>query len=333
MNLINRTLSVAPMMDWTDRHCRYLHRLISKDVLLYTEMVTAPALIHGDADRLLEFNDLEHPIALQLGGSNPNQLAQATRMGCDAGYDEININIGCPSDRVQSGRFGACLMKEPDLVAECVRAMTDASTGAEITVKCRIGVDDQEPHEILPKFIEKVSNSGVNSFTIHARKAWLSGLSPKQNRDIPPLDYELVHNIKKSRPDLEIILNGGLQTFSDAVKQINRGLDGVMIGRVAYHNPMEILAYADTLFGHDTPSKTPSNIVREMLPYIQSHLDLGGRINQITRHMLGLFAGQIGARIWKRTLSEEAHIKGAGIDVIERALTATLRLQSVAQDG
>tara|TARA_B110000971_G_scaffold111500_1_gene114224 strand:+ start:1328 stop:2293 length:966 start_codon:yes stop_codon:yes gene_type:complete len=321
------------MMDWTDRHCRYLHRLISKDVLLYTEMVTAPALIHGDADRLLEFNDLEHPIALQLGGSNPNQLAQATRMGCDAGYDEININIGCPSDRVQSGRFGACLMKEPDLVAECVRAMTDASTGAEITVKCRIGVDDQEPHEILPKFIEKVSNSGVNSFTIHARKAWLSGLSPKQNRDIPPLDYELVHNIKKSRPDLEIILNGGLQTFSDAVKQINRGLDGVMIGRVAYHNPMEILAYADTLFGHDTPSKTPSNIVREMLPYIQSHLDLGGRINQITRHMLGLFAGQIGARIWKRTLSEEAHIKGAGIDVIERALTATLRLQSVAQDG
>ena len=333
MNLINRTLSVAPMMDWTDRHCRYLHRLISKDVLLYTEMVTAPALIHGDADRLLEFNDLEHPIALQLGGSNPNQLAQATRMGCDAGYDEININIGCPSDRVQSGRFGACLMKEPDLVAECVRAMTDASTGAEITVKCRIGVDDQEPHEILPKFIEKVSNSGVNSFTIHARKAWLSGLSPKQNRDIPPLDYELVHKIKKSRPDLEIILNGGLQTFSDAVKQINRGLDGVMIGRVAYHNPMEILAYADTLFGHDTPSKSPSNIVREMLPYIQSHLDLGGRINQITRHMLGLFAGQIGARIWKRTLSEEAHIKGAGIDVIERALTATLRLQSVAQDG
>ena len=333
MNLINRTLSVAPMMDWTDRHCRYLHRLISKDVLLYTEMVTAPALIHGDADRLLEFNDLEHPIALQLGGSNPNQLALATRMGCDAGYDEININIGCPSDRVQSGRFGACLMKEPDLVAECIRAMIDASTGAEITVKCRIGVDDQEPHEILPKFIEKVSNSGVNSFTIHARKAWLSGLSPKQNRDIPPLDYELVHNIKKSRPDLEIILNGGLQTFSDAVKQINRGLDGVMIGRVAYHNPMEILAYADTLFGHDTPSKTPSNIVREMLPYIQSHLDLGGRINQITRHMLGLFAGQIGARIWKRTLSEEAHIKGAGIDVIERALTATLRLQSVAQDG
>ena len=333
MNLINRTLSVAPMMDWTDRHCRFLHRTISKEVLLYTEMVTAPALIHGDADRLLEFNDLEHPIALQLGGSSPSQLSQATRMGCDAGYDEININIGCPSDRVQSGRFGACLMKEPDLVAECVSAMIDASTGAEITVKCRIGVDDQEPHEMLPGFIEKVSSCGITSFTVHARKAWLSGLSPKQNRNIPPLDYELVHKIKKDRPDLEIILNGGLQTFSDAVKQINRGLDGVMIGRVAYHNPMEILAQADTLFGSETQPKTVSSIIHEMLPYIQNHLDTGGRLNQITRHMLGLFAGQIGARIWKRTLSEEAHIKGAGIEVIQHSLNNTLELQRAAQEG
>ena len=333
MNLINRTLSVAPMMDWTDRHCRFLHRTISKEVLLYTEMVTAPALIHGDADRLLEFNDLEHPIALQLGGSCPSQLSQATRIGCDAGYDEININIGCPSDRVQSGRFGACLMKEPDLVAECVSAMIDASTGAEITVKCRIGVDDQEPHEMLPGFIEKVSSCGINSFTVHARKAWLSGLSPKQNRNIPPLDYELVHKIKKDRPDLEIILNGGLQTFSDAVKQINRGLDGVMIGRVAYHNPMEILAQADSLFGSETQPKTVSSIIHEMLPYIQNHLDTGGRLNQITRHMLGLFAGQIGARIWKRTLSEEAHIKGAGIEVIQHSLNNTLELQRAAQEG
>lgn len=296
-------------------------------------MVTAPALIHGDADRLLEFNDLEHPIALQLGGSCPSQLSQATRMGCDAGYDEININIGCPSDRVQSGRFGACLMKEPDLVAECVSAMIDASTGAEITVKCRIGVDDQEPHEMLPGFIEKVSSCGINSFTVHARKAWLSGLSPKQNRNIPPLDYELVHKIKKDRPDLEIILNGGLQTFSDAVKQINRGLDGVMIGRVAYHNPMEILAQADSLFGSETQPKTVSSIIHEMLPYIQNHLDTGGRLNQITRHMLGLFAGQIGARIWKRTLSEEAHIKGAGIEVIQHSLNNTLELQRAAQEG
>ena len=207
MKKIDRTFSVAPMMDWTDRHCRYLHRLISKNVLLYTEMVTAPALIHGDADRLLEFNQAEHSIALQIGGSDPYQLAQATRLGCDAGYDEININIGCPSDRVQSGRFGACLMKEPELVSECVSAMLEASTGAEITVKCRIGVDEQEPKKILPDFIDKISQRGINSFAIHARKAWLSGLSPKQNRDVPPLDYDLVHTIKKDRPELEVILN------------------------------------------------------------------------------------------------------------------------------
>ena len=259
MKRINRTFSVAPMMDWTDRHCRYLHRLISKNVLLYTEMVTAPALIHGDADRLLEFNQSEHPIALQIGGSHPNQLAQATRLGCEAGYDEININIGCPSDRVQFGRFGACLMKEPELVSECVTAMKEASTGAEITVKCRIGVDDQEPKRILPDFIDKVSQNGVSSFTIHARKAWLSGLSPKQNRDVPPLDYELVHEIKKERPELEIILNGGLQTFDQAVHEINKGLDGAMIGRTAYHNPMAVS------YTHLRAHETKANLVCRLL--------------------------------------------------------------------
>jgi tRNA-dihydrouridine synthase A len=325
---INRTFSVAPMMDWTDRHCRYLHRLISKNVLLYTEMVTAPALIHGDADRLLEFNQSEHPIALQIGGSHPNQLAQATRLGCEAGYDEININIGCPSDRVQSGRFGACLMKEPELVSECVTAMKEASTGAEITVKCRIGVDDQEPKRILPDFIDKVSQNGVSSFTIHARKAWLSGLSPKQNRDVPPLDYELVHEIKKERPELEIILNGGLQTFDQAVHEINKGLDGAMIGRTAYHNPMEILANADSLFETNTNKKTVNKIIDEMLPYIQNHLDTGGRLNQITRHMLGLFSGQSGAKIWKRTLSDEAHKKDAGVEVVQNALRNVLEKQN-----
>ncbi|MDA9304425.1 tRNA dihydrouridine(20/20a) synthase DusA [Amylibacter sp.] len=324
MKRINRTFSVAPMMDWTDRHCRYLHRLISKNVLLYTEMVTAPALIHGDADRLLEFNQSEHPIALQIGGSHPNQLAQATRLGCEAGYDEININIGCPSDRVQSGRFGACLMKEPELVSECVTAMKEASTGAEITVKCRIGVDDQEPKRILPDFIDKVSQNGVSSFTIHARKAWLSGLSPKQNRDVPPLDYELVHEIKKERPELEIILNGGLQTFNQAVHEINKGLDGAMIGRTAYHNPMEILANADSLFETNTNKKSVNKIIDEMLPYIQNHLDSGGRLNQITRHMLGLFSGQSGAKIWKRTLSDEAHKKDAGVEVVQNALRNVL---------
>ena len=328
MKRINRTFSVAPMMDWTDRHCRYLHRLISKNVLLYTEMVTAPALIHGDADRLLEFNQSEHPIALQIGGSHPNQLAQATRLGCEAGYDEININIGCPSDRVQFGRFGACLMKEPELVSECVTAMKEASTGAEITVKCRIGVDDQEPKRILPDFIDKVSQNGVSSFTIHARKAWLSGLSPKQNRDVPPLDYELVHEIKKERPELEIILNGGLQTFDQAVHEINKGLDGAMIGRTAYHNPMEILANADSLFETNTNKKTVNKIIDEMLPYIQNHLDTGGRLNQITRHMLGLFSGQSGAKIWKRTLSDEAHKKDAGVEVVQNALRNVLEKQN-----
>ncbi|MDB2333205.1 tRNA dihydrouridine(20/20a) synthase DusA [Amylibacter sp.] len=328
MKRINRTFSVAPMMDWTDRHCRYLHRLISKNVLLYTEMVTAPALIHGDADRLLEFNQSEHPIALQIGGSHPNQLAQATRLGCEAGYDEININIGCPSDRVQFGRFGACLMKEPELVSECVTAMKEASTGAEITVKCRIGVDDQEPKRILPDFIDKVSQNGVSSFTIHARKAWLSGLSPKQNRDVPPLDYELVHEIKKERPELEIILNGGLQTFDQAVHEINKGLDGAMIGRTAYHNPMEILANADSLFETNTNKKTVNKIIDEMLPYIQNHLDTGGRLNQITRHMLGLFSGQSGAKIWKRTLSDEAHKKDAGVEVVQNALRSVLEKQN-----
>ena len=328
MKRINRTFSVAPMMDWTDRHCRYLHRLISKNVLLYTEMVTAPALIHGDADRLLEFNQSEHPIALQIGGSHPNQLAQATRLGCEAGYDEININIGCPSDRVQFGRFGACLMKEPELVSECVTAMKEASTGAEITVKCRIGVDDQEPKRILPDFIDKVSQNGVSSFTIHARKAWLSGLSPKQNRDIPPLDYELVHEIKKERPELEIILNGGLQTFDQAVHEINKGLDGAMIGRTAYHNPMEILANADSLFETNTNKKSVNKIIDEMLPYIQNHLDTGGRLNQITRHMLGLFSGQSGAKIWKRTLSDEAHKKDAGVEVVQNALRNVLEKQN-----
>jgi len=326
---IDRTFSVAPMMDWTDRHCRYLHRLISKNVLLYTEMVTAPALIHGDADRLLEFNQAEHSIALQIGGSDPYQLAQATRLGCDAGYDEININIGCPSDRVQSGRFGACLMKEPELVSECVSAMLEASTGAEITVKCRIGVDEQEPKEILPDFIDKVSQSGVNSFAIHARKAWLSGLSPKQNRDVPPLDYNLVHKIKKDRPEIEVILNGGLQTFNQAVAEINKGLDGVMIGRFAYHNPMEILGNADSLFDANTKKKSVTEIINEMLPYIQNHLDSGGRLNQITRHMLGLFSGQSGAKVWKRTLSDEAYKKGAGIEVIQNALKNVLEKQNI----
>ncbi|WGI21045.1 tRNA dihydrouridine(20/20a) synthase DusA [Amylibacter sp. IMCC11727] len=318
---INRTLSVAPMMDWTDRHCRYLHRLLSKHALLYTEMVTAPAVIHGDRDRLLGFHEAEHPVALQLGGSDPAQLETATRVGCEYGYGEVNLNVGCPSDRVQSGKFGACLMREPDLVADCVQAMREGSTGAEVTVKCRIGVDDQVPADVLPAFLETVSARGVRSFTIHARMAWLEGLSPKENRDIPPLDYELVHQMKAAFPHLEIVLNGGLATLDQAKEHIDRGLDGVMFGRAAYHQPSDILASADrVLFGGDADSSAHEAVLN-MLPYIEAHLAQGGRLNQITRHMLGLFAGRPGARQWRRTLSERAHTEGAGPEVVELALS------------
>jgi tRNA-dihydrouridine synthase A len=315
-------LSVAPMMDWTDRHCRYFHRLMSRHALLYTEMVTAPAILHGDRDRLLGFDQSEHPVALQLGGSDPAQLAEATRIGCDYGYDEININIGCPSDRVQSGMFGACLMREPDLVADCVSAMIAASTGAEITVKCRIGVDDQDPYVVLPDFITRVKARGVKTFAIHARKAWLQGLSPKENRDVPPLDYELVHQIKADNPELNIHINGGITSLDQAVEHLDRGLDGVMLGRVAYHDPAPILTHADSrIYGKPDP-RTIEQAVLDMRPYIEKHLSNGGRLNQITRHMLGAFTGRAGARLWRRILSESAHKDGAGPELIETALDA-----------
>ncbi len=312
-------LSVAPMMDWTDRHCRYLHRLLSRHTLLYTEMVTAMAVIHGDRDRLLGFDPAEQPVALQLGGSDPEQLAEATRIGAEYGYQEVNLNVGCPSDRVQSGRFGACLMLEPELVADCVEAMASASS-AEITVKCRIGVDKQNPAEILPKFIETVAARGVLSFTIHARMAWLAGLSPKQNRDIPPLDYDLVHQIKRDFPQLSIGINGGISSLEQAKMHLQRGVDSVMIGRAAYHNPADILCQADRrIFGAGGDSSA-EQAVRDMLPYIENHLQQGGRLNQITRHMLGLFAGRPGARGWKRLLSQKAHETGAGPEVVLAAL-------------
>ena len=312
-------LSVAPMMDWTDRHCRVFHRLLSQHTLLYTEMVTAPAVIHGDRDRLLGFDPIEHPVAVQLGGADPKQLAEATSISAGYGYDEVNLNCGCPSDRVQSGAFGAILMKSPDLVAECVAEMI-AATSVEVTVKCRIGVDDQEPHDILPDFIEKVSAAGVRRFTIHARKAWLQGLSPKENRDIPPLDYDLVHQIKRDRPDLHISINGGIATLDSAEQQLSMGLDGVMIGRAAYHNPADILCQADRRIygmGQDTD---PVQIVHDMLPYIDAHLSNGGRLHQVTRHMLGAFMGRPGARGWRRHLSENATRDGAGIETVEAAL-------------
>jgi tRNA-dihydrouridine synthase A len=288
-------------------------------------MVTAPAVIHGDRDRLLGYDTAEHPVALQLGGSDPAELAEATRIAAGYGYDEINLNVGCPSDRVQSGCFGAVLMERPALVAECVAAMI-AESPVEVTVKCRIGVDEQTPEDTLPRFLETVAAAGVSRFTIHARKAWLQGLSPKENRDIPPLDYPLVHAMKRAFPQLHLSINGGIATLAEAQTHLDAGLDGVMIGRAAYHTPAEILLTADRdIFGTTTPPKTAEQVALEMLPHIEAHLAAGGRLNQVTRHMLGLFAGRPGARGWKRTLSEEAHRDGAGPEVVERALDHVIR--------
>jgi tRNA-dihydrouridine synthase A len=318
-------LSVAPMMDWTDRHCRYFHRLMTRHALLYTEMVTAPALIHGDRDRLLAFDPSEHPVALQLGGSDPGALAMAARIGADFGYDEINLNIGCPSDRVQSGAFGAVLMERPTLVAECVAAMI-AAVPVEVTVKCRIGVDDQDPDRVLPAFLETVSAAGVTRFAIHARKAWLHGLSPRENRDVPPLNYPLVHAMKAEFRHLHLSVNGGVASLDQVQAHLDAGMDGVMIGRAAYHEPADILLDADdVIIGNSTPAGSAEDVALAMIPYIEAHLTSGGRLNQITRHMLGLFAGRPGARHWKRTLSERAHRPGAGPEVIEAGLGAIRR--------
>ncbi len=308
------------MMDWTDRHCRALHRLLSKRALLYTEMITAPALVRGQALHLLEFSPAEHPVALQLGGSDPEELAKAAKLGAMAGYDEINLNVGCPSDRVQSGTFGAVLMQDPGLVADCCAAMIEAAP-VEVTVKCRIGVDDQEPQVVLPEFLARVSAAGVGRFIIHARKAWLKGLSPKENRDVPPLDYDLVQRMKGQFPALHLSVNGGIETLDQAKAFLDAGLDGVMFGRAAYHRPADILGAADRLiYGCDAPDTTAEDAVRAMLPYIEAHLAEGGRLHQITRHMLGLFAGRPGARAWRRTLSEGAVQDGAGTELVEAAL-------------
>ncbi|MDW3117036.1 MAG: tRNA dihydrouridine(20/20a) synthase DusA [Roseovarius pacificus] len=320
--IVNRhaKLSVAPMMDWTDRHCRYLHRLLSRDALLYTEMVTAPALVRGGALHLLEYTPEEHPVALQLGGSDPAELAQAAKLGAEAGYDEINLNVGCPSDRVQSGTFGAVLMKTPGLVAECCAAMI-AAQPVEVSVKCRIGVDDQDPEEVLPEFLARIVAAGVERVTIHARKAWLQGLSPRENRDVPPLDYDLVQRMKGLFPNLHISVNGGIASLEQARGFLEAGLDGVMIGRAAYHQPADVLCAADrVVFGAQGPDSTPEGAVLAMLPYIEDHLATGGKLNQVTRHMLGLFAGRPGARAWRRALSEGATRPGAGPELVEQAL-------------
>ena len=306
------------MLDWTDRFFRYLARRISRHTLLYTEMVTTGALLHGDPGRLLRFDPAEHPVALQLGGSDPEALAAAARLGENWGYDEIDLNLGCPSDRVQSGRFGACLMAEPGLVAECIGAMREAVT-VPVTVKHRIGIDHQDSYEALSHFVETLARAGCRTFIVHARKAWLQGLSPKENREVPPLDYARVHRLKRDFPHLEIVINGGITDLDTAEAQL-RHLDGVMIGRAAYHDPW-LLAEADRrLFGDPHPLPDRRSVVREMLPFIERELARGVRLNRITRHMLGLFHGRPGARAWRRLLSERAHLPGAGIELLEAAL-------------
>ncbi|HEY4030506.1 MAG TPA: tRNA dihydrouridine(20/20a) synthase DusA [Caulobacteraceae bacterium] len=321
MKLQPHRLSVAPMMDWTDRHCRMLHRSLTRRALVYTEMVTTGAVLHGDRERLLGFDPGEHPVALQLGGSEPAEVAAAARIGEDLGYDEINLNVGCPSDRVQSGRFGACLMREPERVAECMAAAI-AAVRIPATVKCRIGVDDQEPEEALFGLVDLCAQAGVTTFIVHARKAWLEGLSPKENRDIPPLDYPLVHRLKAARPELTIVINGGLKSLAEAKAHIDAGLDGAMLGRAAYHEPA-ILGEADRLlFDPAAPVVSPEEAVLAYRPYLAERLARGTHLYGMARHMLGLFHGRPGARTWRRILTVEGVKPGAGLEVIDRALEA-----------
>lgn len=303
------------MMDWTDRHCRYFHRLLSPHARLYTEMVTSAALVRGKQLRLLEHSQQEHPVALQLGGSDPLELAQAARLGAQAGYDEVNLNVGCPSDRVQSGRFGACLMREPALVADCVKAMRDA-VSVPVTVKCRIGVDDQDEYADLQHFTETMLDAGVEILVVHARKAWLQGLSPKENREIPPLDYERVYRLKREFPQLLVIINGGITTV-EAVQQHLAHLDGVMLGRAAYHDPYVLARVEAALYGLPLPPR--DGVLQHMRPYIEAELARGTALKHITRHLLGLYQGEPGARGFRRVLSEGAHQAGADWSLIEQA--------------
>jgi tRNA-dihydrouridine synthase A len=312
-------IAVAPMMDWTDRHCRYFMRMLSPGTRLYTEMVTAPALIYGNTQKLLRFDQSEHPVALQLGGSDPQQMATAAKMGADAGYDEVNINVGCPSDRVQSGAFGACLMARPEVVADCVRAMR-AAVDIPVTIKTRIGIDDLDSDEFLQAFIDANVAAGCDNFVVHARIAILAGLSPKENRSVPKLNYDRVYRLKQAHPELTITLNGGVTTLDDCRTHLQH-VDGIMIGREAYQNPWFLTAL-EQAFGVDDDFVRPGrhDVVRRLAPYIERELGEGASLKHITRHLLGLFAGQPGARAWRRYLSENAHHPGAGIDVVFRAL-------------
>jgi len=321
-NILSHRLCVAPMMDWTDRHCRAFHRVLTRRALLYTEMLTAAAVLHGDRGRLLAFDLDDNPVALQLGGSDPAALAAAARIGEDFGYEEINLNVGCPSDRVQSGRFGACLMREPKLVAECMAAII-AAVRIKVSVKCRLGVDDQAPLESLWRLVDLCARAGVGTFIVHARKAWLKGLSPKENREVPPLDWELVRRLKAERPDLTIILNGGLRSLEEAAEHLEWA-DGVMLGRAAYHEPA-LLGEADARIFGEAGIIGRFEAVDRYLPHIRRQLALGTPLAAMSRHMIGLFHGQPGARAWRRILTVEGSRAGAGAEVVAAALSEARR--------
>ncbi len=321
--MLGKIFAVAPMMDWTDRHCRVFHRILTRRALLHTEMVTTGAILHGPRNRLLGFDESEHPVAVQLGGSCPDELARGARICADYGYDEINLNVGCPSDRVQNGRFGACLMREPALVGQCVAAMK-AEVTIPVTVKCRLGVDEQEPREALPAMIEAVARAGADGLVVHARKAWLQGLSPKQNRDVPPLDYPLVHAMKRAWPDLSMSLNGGIASLDEAARHL-RDMDGVMLGRAAYQSP-DMLAEVDSrIFGTPDPVRDGFEAIERFIPYVEARLAEGVRLHDVTRHLLGLFSGRPGARAWRRHLAERAPRPGAGIETLREALALVSR--------
>jgi tRNA-dihydrouridine synthase A len=313
----NRAFSVAPMMDCTDRHARYFMRLITRQALLYTEMVTTGAIVHGDRHHLLGYDPFEHPIALQLGGSDPNDLVICAQIGQDWGYDEINLNVGCPSDRVQSGRFGACLMAEPELVRDCVRAMRQA-VSIPVTVKTRIGIDEQDSYEALSRFVDIVSEGGCDVFIFHARKAWLQGLSPKENREVPPLKYDVVYQVKRDFPHLHVSINGGIKTLDEVGKHLEV-VDGVMVGREAYSNPYFMVDVDRQLFGDDRSVLSRHEVLEHYLMYVEQQLEKGRRLNQMSRHLVGLFQGQPGARAWRRYISENAHKPDADASVLRIA--------------
>jgi tRNA-dihydrouridine synthase A len=323
------TISVAPMIDWTDRHFRTYLRKISRRTLLYTEMITTGAILHGDRQRLLGFDDTQHPVALQLGGADPAQLADCAKVGADWGYDEINLNCGCPSDRVQSGKFGACLMAEPDLVAACVAAMAKA-VSIPVTVKHRIAIDEMEEWPTLERFVRTVSDAGCTRFIVHARKAWLKGLSPRENREVPPLNYELVHRLKAEFPHLTIEINGGIKTLDSAAEQLALGLDGVMIGRGAYETPWMFADVDRRFYGDTFAPKSRHAVIENFIPYIEERLADGAPLHAITRHILTLFHGEKGGRQWRRHLSENAHKPGAGLQVVLDALALVPRTEAIA---